>query len=185
MSRTRMVVLILALAVIVVHACMMMLYSFREKLPVSMALKVDRYCVPMFYQNWKLFAPDVPTYDTQLEFRVAHEEEWSMWGDASGQYGYGTHDPIETVEQGFAAELLWQAKNNLYRRNDSLQWDAVTASQAYVASIYYVYKMEEYNRRPKPARAQLRIVYTQTPVLGVSIEQTKRDTMEFPIYTSE
>ena len=164
---------------------MMMLYSFREQLPARVALYADRYCVPLFYQNWKLFAPDVPTYDAQLEFRLCRGDDWGAWGDASGRYGYGAHHPVETAEQGFAAELFWQVKNNLYRRNDSLQWDAVLRSQAYVGSIYYVYKMEEYHHNSEPTKAQLRIIQRRTPMLGITGGHAQSDTTEFPIYTSQ
>ncbi|MFM7730500.1 MAG: DUF5819 family protein, partial [Flavobacteriales bacterium] len=69
MSKTRIVIVIGLLLLAIGHAGMMMLYSFREHLAPRIGQVVDGYSVPLFYQNWRLFAPDVPAYDAQLEYR--------------------------------------------------------------------------------------------------------------------
>ena len=189
MSNTKIVIVTVLLLLAICHAGMMMLYSFRTQLPPRLGQIVDDYCVPLFYQNWKLFAPDVPAFDAQLEYRVQQTEGWSSWSDLSGNSNTYGQDVYETIEQGLLAELLWQARNNLYTVNDTLRWEAVLSSQAYAASTYYVFKMEAYHQQPKPMAAQFRIVYHPTPAMGKNKQgpneyRMLHDTLVFPIYYS-
>ncbi|MFM7311098.1 MAG: hypothetical protein ACKOZY_10855, partial [Flavobacteriales bacterium] len=119
-----------------------------------------------------------------LEYRVKQGVQWSTWSDISGRPSVYGQRFYETIEQGLLAELLWQARNNLYTQDDTLQWDAVLASQAYAASTYYVYKMEAYHQQPTPSASQLRIVYHPTPGMGGNHQQVVNDTLEFPIFLS-
>jgi len=189
MSKTRIIIVTGLLLLAIGHAGMMMLYSFRSELAPRLGQVADDYCVPLFYQNWKLFAPDVPAFDAQLEYRVQQMEGWSSWSDVTGHaHSYG-RAVYETIEQGLLAELLWQVRNNLYTANDTLRWDAVLSSQAYAAATYYVYKMEAYRHQPTPAASQLRIVYRPTPAMGNARQQLEgyqmlHDTLVFPIYHS-
>jgi len=53
-----------------VHFALTSIYSLGgSALPEKIQTTAYRYSVPFFHQNWKMFAPSVPEYSNQLEYR--------------------------------------------------------------------------------------------------------------------
>ena len=93
---------------LMVHFSITLIYVFRDDMPIALNQKTDRYMAPVFHQNWKLFAPDLPRYNCELEFRLAINNEWTDWKDASAFYGHSKSSPLETIEQNILTQLNWQ-----------------------------------------------------------------------------
>jgi hypothetical protein len=217
----------LLLAGLVMHFALTTVYSFRDNMPYRAYALADKYSVPCFHQNWKLFAPDLPKYTVQLEYRTvinsvdsikingtttarnnvmvtktangeaqfsiqnasdsasinATAEEitaWSPWHDATGDDEENVSQ-METIEQGFCTQLSNQLLNNLYRKNDTIQYDRVIASAQYAAALYYVMKYNKADAAPYNIwQIRLRYVFTAEPGTGY---EAKEEIVEFPSYT--
>src|SRR5690349_17586122 len=82
------------------HFAMVTLYSFRDDVANARLRNLaDRYSIPAFHQNWKLFAPDLPAYNVELEYRWTDAGGWSAWKDVSESFGFDKTSRIETIEQ--------------------------------------------------------------------------------------
>jgi hypothetical protein len=176
---------VLALIVaLVVHFSITLIYVFRDDMPIALNQKTDRYMAPVFHQNWKLFAPDLPRYNCELEFRLAINNEWTDWKDASAFYGHGKSSPLETIEQNILTQLNWQLLNNLYSKNGERQFDRIVRSTAYTDAMFMVMKMHR-NANPdkREEMMQVRIRYQFTPSPGQQNAAT--EIIEFPIYAGE
>lgn len=168
----------------VVHFSITLIYVFRDQVPMSVNRYTDRYMAPVFHQNWKLFAPDLPKYNCELEYRMAYQNEWSDWQDVSSSYGYNDYSLLETIEQNILTQLNWQILNNLYSRNGEQQFDRIVSSTAYTDAMFMVMKMyRNANPGKKEEMMQVRIKYRFTPAPG---ENTlPEEIIEFPIYAGE
>lgn len=118
----------------------------------------EYYTVPAFYQNWLLFAPDLPAYDAQLECRTAQAGNWGPWSDT----GQGTF-PAERIEQSYVTALAQEVLQNLYRSNDKTQFDRIVESGAYRQATRFATQL-----RPDAAAdsLQLRLKFRFTPAPG-------------------
>lgn len=71
----------LALAVFVaVHFTATLVYTVPD-VPIDPRIqhRAAMYMKPMFHQGWKLFAPDVPTCNPVLQFRLSRRGEWTSY----------------------------------------------------------------------------------------------------------
>jgi len=144
----------------------------------------EQYAVPVFHQNWSLFAPDVPKYDVQLEFRAAENGLWQNWNDASQGNGFADHSRIEYIEQNINTGLAWQVVNNLYSSNNSVQYDRIVASGNYLQALHFVSRLVERKENGQPDSLQLRLNFRFTPALDKAYTfQTTH--LEFPVYHLE
>lgn len=172
----------LAVLVLSVHLLMCVVYSFRSHMPRALVAKADVYCVPLFHQNWQLFAPDLPEYTSNLQYRIANGGQWSVWADATGNFGYGITSKMETIEQGFNVALDWQVMDNLYSKGGKKQFDRIVQSNAYASALFYVLKMEEiHHRQSQPDSVQVRMEYRFTPAPDGAYTFQK-SWLEFPVY---
>lgn len=177
------VFVVIAIALFVVHFIMITAYSFRDNLPYTATRISDRYSIPFFHQNWKLFAPDLARYNVELEYRYPQSPtEWSQWGDASATFGYDLKSRIETVEQGFNHLLGWQIINNFYSRDGRKQFDRIVQSREYANALFFVMKMHQVHKDEiLPDSLQLRLNFRFTPPPDQAYTfQTSY--LEFPVY---
>lgn len=176
---------VLALALgILIHFGITLVYVFRDNMPMALNRQTDHYMAPVFHQNWKLFAPDLPRYNCELEFRLAINNEWTDWKDASSFYGHESYSVVETIEQNILTQLNWQLLHNLYSRNGERQFDRILNSTAYTDAMFMVMKMHR-NANPdkREEMMQIRIRYSFTPTPGQLSGQD--EIIEFPIYAGE
>lgn len=169
---------------LVIHFALTLIYVFRDQMPVVVNQRTDRYMAPVFHQNWKLFAPDLPRYNCELEFRLAMNNEWTDWKDMNAVYGYAENSVLETIEQNILTQLNWQVLNNLYSRNDVRQFDRIMSSTAYTDAMFMVMKMHR-NANPgqQEEMMQIRMRYRFTPQPG---DRSGQDViMEFPFYAGD
>ncbi|MBX7051566.1 MAG: hypothetical protein K1X54_05995 [Flavobacteriales bacterium] len=170
------------MAALIVHFVIILGYSFRDQLPASATKLTDRYAVPMFHQNWKLFAPDLPRYNAELEYRYFGNQTWSDWSDITKQCGFGPYTRMETIEQGFNTQLSWQVVNNYYALNGRAQFDRMVQSPAYANCLFYVLKMHElYVSKTKPDSVQIRLNFRFTPP-PQQAHTYQISNLEFPVY---
>lgn len=124
----------------------------------------NRYTVPLFYQNWQLFAPDLPEYNVELEYRFAQYGAWSQWADASAAHGYGRKSKLETVEQNICSGLAWQVANNFYAKDQRAQFDRIIESGNYMQALFFVKQMHKlHQHHEQPDSLQLRLAFRFTP----------------------
>ncbi|MFM9984630.1 MAG: DUF5819 family protein [Flavobacteriales bacterium] len=166
------------------HFTLTIVYAFRENMPAALNQRTDRYMAPVFHQNWKLFAPDLPRYNCELEFRLAINNEWTDWKDASSFYGYDDYSSVETIEQNILTQLNWQLLNNLYTRNGVIQFDRIVRSTAYTDAMFMVMKMHrnaQPDKREEMMQIRIRYQFTSTP----HKDDNHQEVIEFPIYAGE
>ena len=165
--------LYLLLVMLALHFLLTGFFSFTSY-PRSgpLAAISEWYTVPAFYQNWSLFAPDVPAYDAQLEYRSAHDGRWSEWKDA----GNGTH-PLETIEQSYVVGLSYQVVQNLYRSMDRTQFDRIVESRQYHQALTFVNRLLE-ETSPDSVQLKLKFRFTPAPDKAYTFQRTE---LEFPV----
>lgn len=168
-----------------VHFVLITLYCFRDDMPTRVNAYTDRYAIPAFHQNWKLFAPDLPRYNVELEYRYAKQAGWSEWRDASHSFGYSSASRMETIEQGFNTSLGWQVLNNFYSRDGRKQFDRIMQSTDYARSLFYVLKMHQIHvEKELPDSVQLRLNFRFTPPPDKAYT-FQTSTLEFPVFTPQ
>lgn len=157
-------VAILGILWLVVHFALTLIYSVRElKVPDMVRQVSDEYTIPLFHQNWKLFAPDVPEYDVQLFFSTSDSGIWSEFHDVSEFHGFGRHSNMETVEQSICGGLGWQVANNLYTTDLEMKFDRIVESGQYNKAVYFVEKMHDTGDLDMPDSLQLQLRFRFTP----------------------
>jgi hypothetical protein len=165
-----------------VHFSLTTIYSLGTlPIPEKAQAAAYRYSVPFFHQNWKMFAPSVPEYSNQLEYRYKANGKWSAWLDATGSHGYGSHSRMEYVEQTINDGLSWQIANNMYVVNKTRQLDRVMESFDYGRAVYYILQMCERdgNKAQLNDSLQLRLGFRFTPKPGNAPTQ-QFSFLEFP-----
>ena len=105
-----------------------------------------RYMVPLFHQNWSLFAPNIPEYDTQLIYRAIPDDSsttWTNWADVSAGAGHGEFSDMEVIEQNIMVQMNYQLYSNYYSVNGQPQLDAMIKTGAYNKALYFAGRMHE------------------------------------------
>ena len=172
----------LSLIAFLLHFLFITLYCFRDDMPFQINAYTDRYAIPVFHQNWKLFAPDLPRYNVELEYRYAQTSGWSDWRDASASFGYQSNSRMETIEQGFNTSLGWQVLNNFYSRDGRKQFDRIVQSTDYARSLFYVLKMHQIHvEKKQPDSVQIRLNFRFTPPPDKAYT-FQTSTLEFPVF---
>lgn len=169
------------LVVLAFHFIMVGIYALDfVPLPAPVRSMSTSYTVPFFHQSWTMFAPEVPAYDVQLEFRVKANDHWKSWQDATSTYGYDSRHRMEYIEQSICSGLSSVVANNLYYENGIQKLDAITKSFDYNKAVYFVYEMHERHVGSDIQDSlQLRLTYQFTPPFGVN-EKEKWGELVFP-----
>jgi hypothetical protein len=141
-----------------------------------LAAASEYYTVPAFYQNWSLFAPDLPAYDVQLEYRAAHRGNWRPWTDA----GQGTF-PAERIEQSYSTALGREVLLNLYRSGDKTQFDRIVESSAYRQATLFAARLDDGLTGDS---LQLRLKFRFTPEPGKAYTFQLSE-LEFPPFSHD
>lgn len=168
----------------VVHFALTSIYSLGQlPLPEKVQTVAYRYSVPFFHQNWKMFAPSVPEYSNQLEYRYKNNGQWTTWLDATASHGFSEHSRMEYVEQTINDGLSWQIANNMYVENKTRQLDRVMESFDFGRAVYYILEMSERDGSKSQMNdsIQLRIGFRFTPKPGNAPTQ-QFSFLEFPAF---
>jgi len=181
--RIRWFVMVLAV-LFVMHFLLTSLYSFQKlRLPGTVRSVSTRYTVPFFHQNWKLFAPEVPAYDSQLEYRYSNTGSWSEWNDVSHSLGHGSHSKVEYIEQVLVGSLAWQIANNLYVEGTRARYDLIAQSFDYGRAVFFTQRLHELSwGEPIHDSLQLRVAFRFTPEPGKAYTFQK-SYLELPVFS--
>lgn len=152
----------------VVHFFFTLVYSIAEA-PVGMTIRAAArtYTHPVFHQGWKLFAPDVPTCDVQLGYRIFEKGRWSDEIDPLELGGVPNHHKIEfshhklTVFLADAIGLECDADepSDAYRNRIHL-------SGAYYRCYYYLRRRHEIAHGTLPDSLQMVMRRLSVPHFG-------------------
>ncbi len=169
-----------------VHFMLTGLYSFQAlRVPIPVRTVANTYAAPLFHQNWKMFAPDIPEYDHQLEYRFSRKDSlqpWSEWHDVSSFNHFGSRSRIEYMEQSLTGGLSWQIANNFYQKNSVPQFDRVLTSFDYQRALFFTASLHErIQGHPIEDSLQLRIRYRFTPTPGQA-STSQLSYFDFPPY---
>jgi len=166
---------------LVVHFGLTTVYSFSYlKWPVHLKTAAMAYSVPLFHQNWKMFAPDVPEYHTELEYRAFKDSTWSQWKDVTSSNGFSSHSRVEYMEQNINSGLAYQIANNLYTRDARREFDRAIQSFDYGKAVYFTEELyKRKNGVPIGDSLQLRVMFRFTPKPGMALIDQK-SYLEFP-----
>jgi len=166
------------------HFALTTLYSF-QPVPATEFMRYvsTRYSAPLFHQNWKLFAPSVPEYDCQLEYRFPENGKWSFWRDVSAGNGFSYNSRIETLEQSLTSSLAWQIANNLYSRNQRAQFDRIVSSFDYQRALFFTHTLHG-RIQPAPIQdsIQVRVRFRFTPAMDQA-HSSQVSHLELPVYS--
>ena len=180
-----MVFTLFAMVLVALHFFLTIAYTFRENVSYPVAAAADNYAIPLFHQNWKLFAPDPAKYNAELEYRYARASAWSDWNDASAAFGFGNASRVETIEQGFNSSLGWQVVNNFYTKDGRAQYDRLVSSPSYVSALYFVMRMHNrFKQEESMDSIQVRLKFRFTPAPEMA-NTFQTSVLDFPIYALE
>jgi len=147
------------------HFLLTTVYATREvPVPETVREWSDAYSIPLFHQNWKLFAPGVPEYNVELRYRVLSRGEWSEFTDASN--GNDVHSVTETIEQSICTGLGWQVANNLYYDDIGQKFDRIVASGHYQRALFFIVRRLDSPGKQIPIdslQMQLQFRFTPAP----------------------
>jgi hypothetical protein len=169
----------IAFGALMLHFLFTMVYSLPELIvPPALRQWSYEYSVPMFHQNWKLFAPDVPAYDVQLEMRTFLNGNAGEWhdGNITGEKN------IEYIEQNICTGLGWQVANNLYTVNSRRVFDSIVKSREYQQAMYFLLKLHEArdeNFQVDSVQARLHFRFTPPPDQALTWQESY---LEFPAF---
>jgi hypothetical protein len=94
----------LFVVIFLAHLSAVVIYEFgKETMPYPVVKLADRYVVPWFFQNYKMFAPDPTDQIHSFLYRVKEDGEWSAW-----------HQPVYQYQQGHWANRLGNS-GDMYR----------------------------------------------------------------------
>lgn len=150
---------------LLVHFSLTLVYSVPAmKVPAAVRDKAYVYSYPFFHQTWSLFAPDLPEYDVDLEFRVFHQQAWTAYTDASEALEQSSGSTAETLEQAMCSGLAYQLANNMYTSNGQRQLEHVLESKLYGRAIYFAHGVaQRLYGRPVGDSLQMRLQFRFTP----------------------
>lgn len=169
----------------VVHLIATVVYTLHWPADGLLAQWSYRYMVPLFHQNWSLFAPNIPEYDAQLIYRSSANDslvDWTVWKDVSLACGYGDFSKMEVIEQNILVQLNHQLYTEYYSVNGEPQLDAMVKTAAYSKALYYAGRMHEKYTGPWSS-LQIAVVF-RFPPADAPIESTVPDTLFFPPFHS-
>lgn len=138
-----------------------------------------QYTQPMFYQGWKLFAPDVITTESEAEYRYWNSESgWSEWcdpeilnGRKSDVLRYIPRKSITHITKDFSTKLY-------YNEGGQPQFDAVMNSSRLHHFWRFIYKHHKLNNEVPADSLQLKFHFQKVPDPG--IERTEKRTFVLP-----
>ena len=158
---------------LVVHFVMTLIYTVPGvPVPDKAHELAYRYMVPMFHQGWQLFAPDVPAYQIDVQFRYRPKDsEWGAWktigevqDDARMHYALAKMSgPLSTA--------LNDPEMGVYYVDSLPQFDRLETTGAYKAMVYYFIKEFESRNESTLDSLQLWFNYRFTPGLNGECEQ--------------
>jgi hypothetical protein len=178
MSKKQILVVFLWSAMLI-HFSFSLIYNLQElPVPEKMRHMSNMYVAPFFHQNWKLFAPTVPEYSTDLEVRYFNANGWTTWSDARAAAGFDEHSRIEYIEQTICTSLGWQVANNFYFKNQLPQLDHILASQDYQRAVYYAWQLGKHAGLQMDS-LQLRMPFRFIPAPDAA-RTVQLSTLQFP-----
>ncbi len=137
---------------------------------------------PSFYQGWSLFAPDVPKWHSDLEYRYFNDGEWAPWQSSSAFPGAVAHPVQARIAQKLNHYLTNQLRENLYYKNGVPQFDKVVTQGHYRGAVYLVRaELKQLNKRNIDSlQLKLNVSYAPEPGSGNSPEIKS---VEYPVLT--
>jgi len=128
-----------------------------------------QYTQPLFQQPWTKLGSDIPTNKIELEFRMKQRaNDWSDWKDATASHAFEPSSRAERVEQSIMDELRWQLSHNLYSENGRAELKTIMESSTYSKAVYYVMRMERYDKELYPDSVQLRAAIEFIPSMDAA-----------------
>jgi hypothetical protein len=178
-SKHRQKFVIITAIIAAIHLLLVSLGALGNQLPGWLSSFVVNYTYPLFPQPWSAGATDIPTSDMQLEFRTCTNESWTEWQDAGTAFNYTSFSIPERIEQSINDELRWQILNNLYASGGQVQFDHITESSSYAKALYFVLRMQRYQKMEQPDTLQMRAAlrFTPDPEKAYTFQRTQ---LEFP-----
>ncbi|MEN9638587.1 MAG: hypothetical protein RLZZ262_455 [Bacteroidota bacterium] len=165
------------------HVLATCIYTFHWPASGVLARMSYSYMVPLFHQNWALFAPNIPEYDAQLIYRNTTSDtimDWSDWRDVSSACGYDEYSKMEVIEQNILIQLNYQLHTEYYSINGVPQFDAIVKTPAYSKALYYAGRMHE-KHFGSWKDLQIAVAYRFAQP-DIPIERSSGDTLFFPVF---
>lgn len=169
-------------AYLLFHFVCTLTYSLEYSPPNRLTALRNQYMVPYFHQGWKLFAPDVPKDQYELEYRFSSEGAWSPWSSSEDFEGISNHSRLPYVAQKLELLLGIDMRRNLYFNEDSvLQYDLIVSDVPYMRVLYFAVRRHEILHQSRPDSVQLKMRVVFTPPFDGSAVEAPRE-FEFPVY---
>lgn len=177
------VLAIVALLWMCFHFAMTGIYSMDfAPVPRSVRAVSQAYAVPLFHQNWSMFAPEVPAYSLELEYRYDQNDVWSNWRGINSFMDLNNHPKVYYMEQSICSGLAAEVGRNMYFENGDRKFDVVVKSFDYSKAIFFVHQLHNRTQTERLShQMQMRMMFHFNPALG-SGDPIKSDTLVFPIY---
>ena len=113
---------------LIIHFGAVLLASFSTTyLPEKVWYVVAPYVNPIFYQNFKVFAPEPPTQSRSVLFRYRNDQGWSDWRWPGFEHLYylqrnrlSYHAEFFDMSEGMADNLYWTMQKPGFMLSDGV-----------------------------------------------------------------
>jgi hypothetical protein len=120
--------------VFVLHFTLTGIYALPEApVPETIRVVARKYSYPVFHQGWKLFAPDVPSCDFELAYKVYADGEWSGELSIDNLGGVPNHHKVEFSRHKISTLLA----HGLGMECDDRASEATYRNRIYMTGAYY------------------------------------------------
>jgi len=156
----------------------------KQYFPAKVSELAAGYMYPSFYQGWSLFAPDVPKWHSDLEYRYYYQGQWNDWQSSSCFPGGEGHPVQARIAQKLNHYLTNQLRDNLYYENKIPQFDKVVTQGHYRGAVYLVRaELKKLNQENIDSlQLKLNVSYAPKPGSGAPAELR---TVEYPILSTQ
>lgn len=159
---------LLALALVaflLVHFGATVVYTV-DDLPIDPRIqhRAAMYMKPLFHQGWKLFAPDVPTCNPVMHFRVYEDGGWSPYRSLIHGSGMPRHPKLVYTTHKLAVYLMNALR---LRCDDTPDADALRqralASGSFARCVNYAMRVHQGGYSTSADSLQLQLVLVHIP----------------------
>lgn len=161
--------LALVLAVLfVLHFAATVIYTV-DDIPVDARIKhrVSDYMKPMFHQGWKLFAPDVPTCNPVVQYRILRNGDWDVYTDLLNHEQLPRHPKLNYMTNKLAAYLMNALRIECGDRPDlAAMNERALQSGTFSRCVQYAMNVHALSGASVADSIQIQLVLTHIPPFG-------------------
>ena len=162
---------LLGLGLVMLHFVLVTSYCLPDqKIPETLRMVSNEYCVPFFHQGYQLFAPDPPPYQGILQINCMKNGVIHLM-EPGVSSRLPDHFRLPRTADRLVIEMMADMRKNLYYDSDTLRYDLVQHGRGYLALIYMCANQYEMVHGVKPDSIQFNLDLLMVPENTDSLPQ--------------